>query len=148
MSSLIETNISKDMNHDMVTFTRDGKFLVRIVRIGESYGLNNCIVNDETHKFFNGHELVEFYDYRHKFDYSPNGKMLGQFVSRYQMETLINHVGGLNLDGGIPEWSVSAFQMDSIIVPWLKRHVERINKPKKPHAKLDRISTTHWQRAK
>jgi hypothetical protein len=48
-----------------------------------------------------GEELVEFYDTRY-----PHGPY-GQFVSRYYKSSIEGCVG-LDLDGGIPEWKVSA----------------------------------------
>lgn len=53
---------------------------------------------------------------------------LGQFVSNYNLLTLLNGFNrkesmGLNLDGGVPAWSVSAVAMDKIRV-WLKQFAD------------------------
>lgn len=83
------------------------KFNVRIVFTGEGYGLNDCIINEESVP------LVEFYDSRYQSPRSPRG----QFVSRYYASTLLNgdtDTRGLSLDGGIPEWTVSAEDMKTV----------------------------------
>jgi hypothetical protein len=84
------------------------KFNVRVVNKGEKYGLNFCL----THK--QEKPLVEFYDARY-----PHTEF-GQFVSRYYVETILGEdgygskEGGLSLHGGIPEWTVSAKDMDIV----------------------------------
>ena len=59
-------------------------------------------------------ELVKFYDCR--YELTP----LGQFVSSYNLYTLLAHEQGtgLNLDGGIPSWRIYDKCMDRI-VNWL-----------------------------
>lgn len=64
---------------------------VKVVNVGERYGRENCLVND------GDQPLVEWIDMKH-----------GQFVSRYHLDIMQNHVGALILDGGIPEWRVDA----------------------------------------
>ena len=91
-------------------FTNDEgtAFTVRIVRRGDSYGLNGCLTHDEDKP------LVEFYDlgYMHT--------QFGQFVSRYYLDTILNHGDyGLVLDCGIPRWRIDAYAMTAIIV-WLE----------------------------
>ena len=91
--------------HIMITVD---KFNVRVVTKGEKYGLNFCL----TH---NGDKpLVEFYDARY-----PHTEF-GQFVSRYYVSTILgtdgfgSAEGGLSLDGGVPEWTVSANDMETV----------------------------------
>ena len=81
-----------------------GHFNVRILRKGEKYGLEDCLTHKERKP------LVEFYDYRHRDDKEWKR---GQFVSRYYAETILKHDlnFGLSLDGGVPEWTVSAESM-------------------------------------
>lgn len=69
---------------------------VRVVLKGERYGLCNCLIYDKEEP------LVEFYDTR-----SPLSN-LGQFVSRYNLSTMLEHPygQGLCLDGGIPVWTI------------------------------------------
>jgi len=85
---------------------RLSRFNVRVVRKGDRYGLNNCLVHDKSDP------LVEFYDTTH-------GE---QFVSRYYRSTLLSDNGprsldrtGLCLDGGYPEWSVGAVEMGTVL---------------------------------
>jgi hypothetical protein len=84
------------------------KFNVRIVNKGDKYGLNNCLTHE------GDKPLVEFYDTRY-----PHTEF-GQFVSRYYVETILGDDGygpkdgGLNLHGGVPEWTVSAKDMDTV----------------------------------
>ena len=79
------------------------KFNVRIVNKGDMYGRNFCLMHDE-------HEpVIEFYDSRY-----PHTKF-GQFVSRYYVSTLLDHDGGLCLDGGNrDEWTVSSQDMKTV----------------------------------
>lgn len=78
------------------------KFNVRIVKTGDKYGLNNCLINDDE-------PMVEFYYSRY-----PHTKHW-QFVSRYYVSTLKDHEGGLDLHGGEPEWQVSAKGMKKVV---------------------------------
>jgi len=82
-------------------------FNVRIVNTGDTYGLNDCLVN-------NGAKLVEFYDKRYLHD-SWMGR--GQFVSRYYLSTLLSdtYPNGLCLDGGVAECAVSADGMAQVL---------------------------------
>lgn len=79
----------------------------RLVRAGENYGLNNCLTHE------GDDPLVEFYDGR--YDHTE----FGQFVARYSMSTLLGHEGGLCLDGGVSQWSLSEEAMGAVLV-WLK----------------------------
>ena len=89
------------------------KFNVRVVTKGEKYGRDFCLTHD------GDKPLVEFYDARY-----PHTEF-GQFVSRYYVETILGDDGygpkdgGLSLDGGIPEWTVPASDMDTVR-DWLK----------------------------
>ena len=73
-------------------------FRVRVVRSGETYGLNDMLTHQDADP------LVEFYDAR--YDFSPGR---GQFVSRYSMSTLRSrNYLRLQLEGGVRDWWVSA----------------------------------------
>ncbi len=92
--------------------TTGREFRVRIVNQGDAYGLNMQLTHDEANP------LVEFYDATHDFDKSPEGEVLGQFISRYYLSTLLGkgffstnifEEGlGLNLDAGVPAWGIDA----------------------------------------
>jgi hypothetical protein len=91
-------------------------FRVRIVNRGERYGLRS-ITNEGPEP------LVEFYDRR--WDHTEHG----QFVTRYYASTLLGHLGGLCLDGGVGGWSVDAASMANV------REFVRRNVPaERPHA--------------
>ena len=85
-------------------------FNTKIIRTGEQYGLNDCLVNE-------GEAMVEFYDSRFTGEgFSP----IGQFVTRYNISSLLADgdtlsARGLNLDAGIDSWSVDPKQMSEII---------------------------------
>jgi len=83
------------------------KFNVRIVKTGDKYGRNDCLTNDRA-------AMVEFYDSRYT---DQTFGDCGQFVSRYYISTLVESKFpyGLSLDGGIPEWSVSAEGMAQVL---------------------------------
>ena len=78
------------------------KFTVRFVNKGDTYGRDFCLTHDKEDA------LIEFYDSRY-----PHTEF-GQFVSRYYVKTLRGHTNGLSLDGGIPEWTVSAAGMAQV----------------------------------
>jgi hypothetical protein len=90
-----------------MTMITVSKFNVRVVNKGDKYGRDFCLTNE-------GKPLVEFYDARY-----PHTEF-GQFVSRYYVETILGDDGygpkdsGLSLDGGIPEWTVSAEDMATV----------------------------------
>jgi hypothetical protein len=83
------------------------KFNIRVVNTGDKYGRDDCLTNEKA-------QMVEFYDSR--FDHkSSMGR--GQFVSRYYTSTILGgeYSNGLCLDGGIPEWTVSAEGMKQVV---------------------------------
>jgi hypothetical protein len=92
-------------------------FTVRLVKNGESYGLNDSLTHDKDDP------LVEFYDARYKHTEH------GQFVSRYYATTLMENHGtqtrGINLDGGVPAWYLDPKAMTQVI-DWLKEQPEVI----------------------
>lgn len=90
-----------------VTAANGVPFTVRLVRKGDHYGLDGCLVHDEDDP------LVEFYDARY-----PHTEY-GQFVSRYYLSTLLDDpVWGLDLDGGVEDWTVDGDTMSTVYV-WL-----------------------------
>lgn len=79
-------------------FTDRLTWAVRVLQKGEAYGRNNRLIYE------NDEPCVEFYDTRHPFS------NLGQFVSRYNIYTLVGthpYGHGLCLYGGEPEWTIS-----------------------------------------
>lgn len=89
-----------------------GKWNVRVVTKSESYGSGNCLAHT------GDDPAVEFYDGSQ--DTERFGE-LGQFVTRYQLSTLLEHQDGkgLILDGGIPVWRVAPNDMDEVKT-WLR----------------------------
>jgi len=98
------------------------RWLVRVVKRDDRYGLNDCLVHDEDDP------LVEFYDAEYRG--SGEGREFGprgQFVARYYWSTLCKRPRGLGLDllSYEPKWKLEwdefecawrlAFQM---IDPW------------------------------
>lgn len=91
-------------------------FNVVIIRKGEAYGRDNDLINDD------GYDLVEFYDATY-----AGGKFgeLGQFVTRYRCETLINGNSrntGLSLMGYEPLWTLYRPEM-ALVVAWLENQL-------------------------
>ena len=81
-------------------------WVVKLVPAGRLYGFLNgtggpCLKADK--------DTIEFYDARSDFT------LLGQFVSRYYTETLVNRsyktAQGLNLHGGEPDWQISGLEL-------------------------------------
>ena len=82
-----------------------GIFNVRLVYPGMQYGRNNALTND---KYFT---YVEFYDSRQ----SPaKFGELGQFVSRYYMQTIMQTNGGIILDTGSIDWVLSSVEVEEV----------------------------------
>ena len=94
-------------------FNDQGKiWCLRIIRNGDKYGLNDCLTCGVDQP------LIEFFDTR--YEHTP----LGQFVTRYYVETLLDREpGGLLLDAGNHEWSVTANGMERIR-NWLSEECE------------------------
>lgn len=83
----------------------DERFAVRVIPRGAKYGLTGTITA--------GVPLIEFYDRRYAG--KPGFHALGQFVARYQADTLEAFDGGaLALDFGIPQWTVSPTGMRTV----------------------------------
>lgn len=84
----------------------DGRvFALRVVNQGDAYGRNGCL----TH--IDAAPMVEFYDTTTAGeDPDTFTGHLGQFVSRYDLDTLMSTdpSRGLALDSGIPAWTVTA----------------------------------------
>ena len=98
----------------------DLDWTVRVVFKGDRYGLNWCLTHDEDEP------MIEFYDAEYDFEVDLDGRVLGQFVSRYNADTLLEgfcsdwghsykFTNGLNLDGGIPKWSINRMCMNVIL---------------------------------
>ena len=103
----------KEIKFNIKNETNGITFKVRILEPGQSYGRNLCLKNDS------GKNLIEFYDSRYDFDKDTQGNILGQFVSRYYMDTIIdrNTISsnkGLCLDGGVPNWTIDVQGMEDL----------------------------------
>lgn len=61
--------------------------------------------------------LVEFYDRR--YDFTPDG----QFVSRYYLDTMLEHSGALNLHGGVDNWTLDSVTFRQVR-SWLQSLVD------------------------
>lgn len=89
----------------------------RILRSGDAYGLNNCLLWDSDKPG------VEFYDRRY-----PH-TALGQFVTRYYVDTLlgrdewgsdIRKGPGLSMQSDIPDWSLNS-KSCRVVGDWLEK---------------------------
>lgn len=80
-------------------------FTVRLVRKGQKYGKDFCLVYNEDKP------MIEFYDQR----YIPAFTGFGQFVSRYYVSTFMDiKDGGLSLDSDIDNWTLTEDNVKSI----------------------------------
>jgi hypothetical protein len=85
-------------------------FRARIVRQGDTYGLDHCLTHDKADP------MIEFYDARyasvlseHTISVAQGFAPEGQFVSRYYLSTFLAHGNsGLCLDGGVDDWTLDA----------------------------------------
>ena len=104
------------LTHIFFNAAHQADFTLRVVGRGDSYGRDMLLTHEGEDP------LVEFYDRRWSFDTDPDGTMLGQFVSRYYLSTLldVNFDGksafdtGITLDGGT-EWRVDAQSMQGCL---------------------------------
>lgn len=100
------------MHTPLRTFTnsKGRRFAVRVLPDGARYGLSNSLTTDSVQ--------VEFYDTTYADDQPGHGHgfgPLGQFVSRYNVDTLYGHNGDLCLYGGEPDaWSIDGATMRNI----------------------------------
>jgi hypothetical protein len=86
--------------------SRGKKFLIRVVRQGDRYGLDDCLTHDK------GEPMIEFYDLTYTEKFGPRG----QFVSRYNAATLADHgPAGLDLQGDVPGWKVDAAALAPVL---------------------------------
>lgn len=109
------------MRDIFLDFTDKGRpWRVRFLRKGDRYGRDRCLTHDELEP------MVEFYDRKFAGGQSNWGHSFpdeGQFVSRYYLSSLLKckssllepEGGGLNLDGGIEAWSISAKGMHVVV---------------------------------
>jgi hypothetical protein len=91
----------------IVTNDKGRSFTVRIVRKGDRYGLNDCLTHNKAEP------LVEFYDLTYTKNFGP----LGQFVSRYYLDTIADiPLGqGIDLMGYEPVWKIDGPTMQTVI---------------------------------
>jgi hypothetical protein len=102
------------MTPDLKTVTNHAgtPFRVRIVRVGECYGRDDCLTHGGAMYGRPAQPdalpMIEFYDARQdEATFGPRG----QFVSRYYLDTIAECVRegrGINLDGCSPSWFVDA----------------------------------------
>jgi len=81
------------------------RFGVRVVRLGDGYGLDDRLTHDRAEP------MIEFYDLTPLESGDDRFGPRGQFVSRYNIETLARDLAsrpgfGLNLDGGVDAWKI------------------------------------------
>ena len=92
-----------------------GRFNVRVLQQGDTYGLRDCLTHDKPAP------TVEFYDTKHQ---KAGEWARGQFVSRYCLSTILERPANgrfcrLSLVGYEPAWTVNAYQMKRIDT-WLR----------------------------
>ena len=89
---------------------RSQPWTIRIVEEGDKYGRDDCLTYEKEEP------VIEFYDGENLFDeQASDGTMMGQFVSRYYISTIMDGKGGgLNLMGYEPKWQIESLAMDSV----------------------------------
>jgi hypothetical protein len=103
----------------------DGRvFALRVVNQGDAYGRNGCLIHADAAP------MVEFYDTTYAGeDPDTFSGHLGQFVSRYYVSTLMDTdpTKGICLDGGIPEWTVTADSLaQALASPALHANIQTV----------------------
>jgi hypothetical protein len=100
------TTLKQPASNTIIQIDDDRVWNVRLVSLGDRYGLNNCMTYDSLVP------VVEFYDANYAGD---TFGQLGQFVSRYYITTFMEIDGsGLNLDDGIHEWQIDHISVNQI----------------------------------
>lgn len=121
-----------------ITNDRGRHFNVRIVRVGEHYGRDDCLEHGTT-KFDDGASsapLVEFYDATYAdTERFADFQGRGQFVSRYGADILLGldpmfskgkefeKGRGLDLQGDEPVWKIDGEAMD-LVRDWIHNQTE------------------------
>lgn len=78
---------------------------IKIIAKNDAYGRADCLTHDDDEL------MVEFYDGRYIENFDPEG----QFVSRYNLSTIVeNNNRGINLHGGVESWSINAEAMEIV----------------------------------
>ena len=115
----------KDM--DLVTVHHSGLQVVN--RVGVQFNVTLEEKNEEYYELFphakqyeTGELVVCFYDNRYFKDHNE----LGQFVSSYYISTFneVDDNYGLNLDGGIDDWSISGKNIAEV-KEWISSYMEQ-----------------------
>jgi len=106
-----------DRTFDFTSTRGSRPWRVKLLLPGDAYGRNDCLTADRP--------LVEFWDREHAGepyrDQSGAWPDDGQFVSRYWLETMLEHRRhgmGLDLMGYEPAWKISAADFDKVAA-WL-----------------------------
>ena len=82
---------------------RNQPWTIRIVEEGDKYGRDDCLTYEKEEP------VIEFYDGENLFDkQESDGTMLGQFVSRYYISTIMD---GKGLDAKMLEMKLAS-------IPW------------------------------
>lgn len=134
------------LTHIFHNDAHDARFTMRVVGDGDRYGRGMSLTHTGPDP------LVEFYDRRWDHDRDPDGLMLGQFISRYRLSTLLEpgrdgatvFETGITLDGG-NAWRVGPggmadclrALMDADLVP--DRQAERAARVEALTEKLDAL---------
>lgn len=113
-----------------ITNDRGHNFNVRIVRVGDRYGRDDCLVHGkEKSDLKDEGPMVEFYDAENE---GAAFGTRGQFVSRYYITTILGlgkwNPGeakdtGLDLMGYEPSWKIDAKAMN-LVRDWLDNQTE------------------------
>lgn len=92
----------------MFVENQDGRqFAIRVIGKGDNYGRNRCLISEENK------QLVEFYDVEGSG--AEGFDELGQFISRYYIETIMEIENyGLNLYADVEEWSIEVDNIKKI----------------------------------
>lgn len=88
-----------------VTNSQGVPFNVRLCRVGDSYGLKQCLINEYKEP------MIEFYDARYM---DGRFEELGQFVSRYLLSTFLQVENGVDLYSGVDAWTVNGDNVQDI----------------------------------
>lgn len=113
----IKPYIEKSANKKVASDTKQiGRWLLKVVKNGETTNRGNGDFTNKGKGDGDAYDIVEIYDTKQD---KNKFTQYGQFVSSYYVSTFLDIKNGLNMQGDVPEWTMSASEVKEA-QEWLK----------------------------